>query len=563
MARGRYERTVKTERRTAATRHPGGTDDAVALYDFGTYPASDRGWDEMVDEHGAVRPHYDAVAQVLGGLSVEGFRERCRARDRSFVDQGITFSHSEGPERPFPLDLLPRIIPAPEWEVIESGVAQRVRALEAFLDDVYGDRQVLADGVVPRSLLLSSAHFCREAAGLRPANGVRIHVAGIDLVRDAGGRYRVLEDNLRTPSGISYVIENRRAMTHVFPELFARQRVLPVADYPAQLLLALRAAAPASAGPDPRVVVLTPGVHNAAYFEHAFLARQMGVTLVEGRDLVCRDGTVLMRSTSGTQRVDVVYRRVDDDYLDPLQFRGDSVLGCAGIVDAARAGNLTIANAVGNGVADDKAMYRHVPDLIRYYLGEEPILANVDTFDLQDPDQRAHVLDHLDTMVVKPVSGSGGYGIMVGPAATDAEREQARRQVLADPRGFVAQEVVTLSTSPTHIDAGFAPRHVDLRPFAVNDGDRVRVVPGGLTRVALPEGSLVVNSSQGGGSKDTWVLAPADDEADRAAAHAAADDARGSSGERWARPLDQGPTETGRRFTADTQQQQQQQAGPC
>jgi uncharacterized circularly permuted ATP-grasp superfamily protein len=533
----------------------------VTLFDLRGYPADHRGWDEMVDGRGSVRPHYDAVQQVLDELGVDGFRERCRARDRSFRDQGITFSHSGGPERPFPLDLLPRIIPADEWEVIESGVAQRVRALEALLDDVYGDQQVLADGVVPRSLLLSSAHLRREVAGLQPANGVRVHVAGIDLIRDDTGRYRVLEDNLRTPSGISYVVENRRAMTHVFPELFARQRVRPVADYPAHLLEALRAAAPPSAGPDPRVVVMTPGVHNPAYFEHAFLARQMGVALVEGRDLVCRGGQVLMRSTTGTQQVDVVYRRVDDDYLDPLQFRGDSVLGCAGIVNAARAGQVTIANAVGNGVADDKAMYRHVPDLIRYYLGEEPILANVDTFDLLEGDQRAHVLDHLDEMVVKPVDGSGGYGVMIGPDATADELAATRRAVLDDPRAFVAQEVVALSTSPTHVDGGFAPRHVDLRPFAVNDGERVWVVPGGLTRVALPEGSLVVNSSQGGGSKDTWVLAPPEEGPDRPVTR----DAR-PPGAPWARPLDQGPAggiATSSQAQDGQQQQQQQQAGPA
>jgi uncharacterized circularly permuted ATP-grasp superfamily protein len=548
---------VETARRDTGGRHPAATDGAASLFDFATYEAPGRSWDEMFDEHGAPRPHYGAVHEALGALSVAGFSERCEARDRSFRDQGITFSHSGGPERPFPLDLLPRIIPASEWEVIESGVAQRVRALEAFLDDVYGDRQVLADGIVPRSLLLSSAHMCREVAGLRPANGVRIHVAGIDLVRDAAGRYRVLEDNLRTPSGISYVIENRRAMTHVFPELFATQRVRPVADYPAHLLEALRAAAPPAAGPEPRVVVLTPGVHNAAYFEHAFLARQMGVALVEGRDLVCRDGEVLMRSTSGTPRVDVVYRRVDDAFLDPLQFRGDSVLGCAGIVNAARAGHVTIANAVGNGVADDKAMYGHVPHLIRYYLGEEPILANVDTFDLLDPDQRAHVLGRLDEMVVKPVGGSGGYGIMIGPAATDEERERTREAVLADPRGFVAQEVVALSTSPTHTGDGFAPRHVDLRPFAVNDGERIWVAPGGLTRVALPEGSLVVNSSQGGGSKDTWVLTPSGDAFDRLVAQGAR-----QPGTVWSRPLDQGPGEAVASELQDAQQQQQQ-AGPA
>lgn len=531
----------------------------MALFDFDSYEPSGRAWDEMFEERGVTRPHYGVVHAALGALTAEDFRERCIARDRSFRDQGITFSLS-GEERPFPLDLLPRIISAAEWKVIESGVAQRVMALEAFLDDLYGAARVLADGVVPRSLLLSSTQLRREVAGFRPANGVRIHVAGIDLVRDVQGRYRVLEDNLRTPSGISYVIENRRAMTHVFPELFAMQRVRPVADYPAHLLEALRAAAPGGRA-DPTVVVLTPGVHNAAYFEHAFLARQMGIALVEGRDLVCRDGVVFMRSTSGRQRVDVVYRRIDDEFLDPLQFRPDSVLGCAGIVNAARLGNVTIANAVGNGVADDKALYRYVPDLIRYYLAEEPILANVDTFDMRDPDQRADVLDRLDELVIKPVDGSGGYGIVVGPAASDEQIERTRRQLLENPRGWIAQEVVQLSTSPTHTGGGFAPRHVDLRPFAVNDGNRLWVAPGGLTRVALPEGSLVVNSSQGGGSKDTWVLTPSGAALERLVAAGAR-----QPGSVWSRPPAEAPAGSDGAQPAQHQQQQQQQqsrAAPC
>jgi uncharacterized circularly permuted ATP-grasp superfamily protein len=546
---------VKSQSREIKRKHRSGNDDVVALFDVDSYEPSGRAWDEMFEERGVTRPHYGAVHDALGVLTVDDFRERCIARDRSFRDQGITFSLS-GEERPFPLDLLPRIIPAAEWEVIESGVTQRVTALEAFLDDLYGAARarVLVDGVVPRSLLLSSTHLRREVAGFRPANGVRIHVAGIDLVRDAQGRYRVLEDNLRTPSGISYVIENRRAMTHVFPELFATQRVRPVADYPAHLLEALRAGAPAGRA-DPTVVVLTPGVHNAAYFEHAFLARQMGIALVEGRDLVCRDGVVFMRSTSGRQRVDVVYRRIDDDFLDPLQFRPDSVLGCAGIVNAARSGNVTIANAVGNGVADDKALYGYVPDLIRYYLDEEPILTNVDTFDLRDPDQRAHVLDRLDELVVKPVDGSGGYGIVVGPSASDEQIEQMRRKVLENPRGWIAQEVVQLSTSPTHTGEGFAPRHVDLRPFAVNDGNRLWVAPGGLTRVALPEGSLVVNSSQGGGSKDTWVLTPSGDALERLVAAGAR-----QPGAVWSRPPAEAPVDSA---GAQPAQQQQSRSGPC
>jgi uncharacterized circularly permuted ATP-grasp superfamily protein len=463
-------------------------------------------WDELFEEPGVPRRHYSALHSLLGTLSAAEFDARCRARDLAFRDQGITFSLS-GEERPFPLDLVPRIIPQEEWAVIEAGVAQRVRALEAFLADIYGaNPQILRDGVLSRRLVLTASQFCREAAGIEPPNGVRIHVAGVDLVRDPAGAYRVLEDNLRTPSGISYVIENRRAMTHVFPEFFSSHRVRPVLDFPARLLEALRRAAPRDR-PQPTVVVLTPGVANSAYFEHVFLARQMGVELVEGRDLICRDGVVYMRTTEGEARVDVVYRRLDDDYLDPLQFRPDSLLGCPGIVGAARAGNVAIANAVGNGVADDKAIYPHVPTFIDYYLGEKPILANVPTFALDDPDQLAYVLERLDRLVLKPVDGSGGKGLVIGPQATDEVLEELGVAVRNNPRGWIAQEVIQLSSSPTHTGRDFGPRHVDLRPFAVHDGEKVWVAAGGLTRVALPEKSLVVNSSQGGGSKDTWVLA--------------------------------------------------------
>ena len=512
-------------------------------------------WDEMFETPTVVRPHYAALHEALGTLTDADYRERCMTRDRSFRDQGITFSLS-GEERPFPLDLVPRVIAADEWDVIERGVAQRVRALEAFLADVYGAERVLADRVLPRRLVLSSTHFHRAASGFEPPNGVRIHVAGIDLVRDGEGRFRVLEDNVRTPSGISYVIENRRAMTHVFPELFASHLVRPVGDYPSHLLEALRAGCPRDRT-DPTVVVLTPGVHNSAYFEHSFLARQMGVALVEGRDLVSRDGHVYMRTTAGEERVDVVYRRVDDEYLDPLHGRPDSVLGCPGILNAAREGNVTIANGVGNGVADDKALYPHVPALIRYYLDEEPILQNVDTFDLEDDDQRAHVLDQLDRLVVKPVDGSGGYGLVIGPQASDETLSRLRAQILINPRGWIAQEVVALSTSPTHTGEAFGPRHVDLRPFAVNDGQRVWVVPGGLTRVALPEGSLVVNSSQGGGSKDTWVLAPTGDERHRLAQTVAS-----QSQAMWRRPPEPGPLDGAAARQAQQQQQQRREVVP-
>ena len=514
---------------------------------FDTYEPSAATWDEMFTAPGQPRPHYRALYDDLCTLTDADFRERCVARDRSFRDQGITFSLS-GEERPFPLDLVPRVIPGDEWSVIEAGVVQRVRALEAFLADVYGGGQALEDGVVPRRLVTSSRHFHREAYGFAPPNGVRIHVAGIDLVRDQDGRYCVLEDNIRTPSGISYVIENRRAMTHVFPELFSSQLVRPVADYPSHLLEALRAGAPHVAG-DPTVVVLTPGVYNAAYFEHAFLARQMGVSLVEGRDLVCRNDTVFMRTTFGERRVDVVYRRVDDDFLDPVHFRADSMLGCPGIINAARRGNVTIANGVGNGVADDKALYPYVPALIRYYLAEEPVLDNIETFHLEDGDQRAYVLDNLDKLVVKPVDGSGGYGLVIGPQASDEQLAVLRTEILGDPRRWIAQAVVSLSTSPTHAGGSFGPRHVDLRPFAVNDGHRPWVVPGGLTRVALPEGSLVVNSSQGGGSKDTWVLTPSGPARERLVASVR------QPGAVWPRPQEPGPDDE----TEGQQQQQQQQ----
>ncbi|MEV0397734.1 circularly permuted type 2 ATP-grasp protein [Polymorphospora rubra] len=463
------------------------------------------GWDEMFVDPGLPRETYEALHATLQPLSSAELGVRADVLARAFLDQGITFA-LKGVERPFPLDIVPRIIAAEQWRTVEAGVAQRVRALEAFLADIYGAGQVLADGVVPRRIVVTSAHFHREAAGINPTNGVRIQVAGVDLIRDEQGTFRVLEDNVRVPSGVSYVMENRRAMAHVLPEVFAATRILPVESYPAQLLRALRAAAPNGVG-DPTVVVLTPGVHNSAYFEHALLAREMGVELVEGRDLVCMGNEVAMRTTAGEKRVDVIYRRIDDEFLDPVHFRADSMLGVAGLLNAARAGRVTIANAVGNGVADDKLLYTYVPDLIRYYLGEEAILPNVETYRLEDPDALAYVLDRLDQLVLKPVDGSGGAGIVIGSQATDAQLAELRDRVRHDPRGWIAQREVALSMVPTLIGNRLRARHVDLRPFAVNDGDKVWVLPGGLTRVALPEGALVVNSSQGGGSKDTWVLA--------------------------------------------------------
>ncbi len=462
-------------------------------------------FDEMLLADGRPRSTHADMHDTLAALGSAGLSERARQRDAYLDRHGITFTLGER-ERPLPMDLVPRLLTSTEWTHIEAGVIQRLHALEAFLADVYGPGQVLDDGLIPRGLVTTSTHFHREAWGIETANNVRIHVSGIDLIRDEAGEFRVLEDNLRNPSGVSYVLENRRTLAHVLPEVFTHHRVRSVNEYPERLLDALRAAAP----PDvrfPTVVVLTPGVHNSAHYEHAFLARHMGIELVEGRDLYCRDNTVWMRTTSGPEPVHVIYRRIDDDFLDPVHLRPDSVLGIPGVVNAARAGRVTIANAIGNGVADDKAVYPYVPALIRYYLNEEPILPNVDTYDLSDPEQREWVLGRLDRMVVKPSDASGGYGLVMGPWATDKQLHDVAAEISAHPRGWIAQPVVTFSTCPTVVDDGrLAPRHVDLRPFAVNDGTNVYVLPGGLSRVALPEGSLVVNSSQGGGSKDTWVI---------------------------------------------------------
>ncbi|MDR2723418.1 MAG: circularly permuted type 2 ATP-grasp protein [Cellulomonadaceae bacterium] len=487
-------------------RSDGGIADGSNGSDGRNSDAGNDGGDSTTSDiaRGQVRKSYAPVHKALTALTPAGLRARADALARSYVDQGVTFDFA-GEERPFPLDVVPRVIEAKEWDHISRGVSQRVKAIEAFLADVYGPQNVVADGVVPRSLIYSSAEFKMAAAGITPPNGVRCHVSGIDIVRDDQGTYRVLEDNVRVPSGVSYVVSNRQAMVRAFPELFKSMRVRPVRDYPQHLLSALLAAAPDGV-PDPTVVVLTPGVFNSAYYEHALLARLMGVELVEGRDLFCREGRVYMRTTQGARRVDVIYRRVDDDFLDPVQFRGDSVLGVPGLVGCARRGTVSLANGIGNGVADDKLVYTYMPDLIRYYLGEDPIVKNVDTWRLQEPQALEEVLDRLDELVVKPVDGSGGKGILIGPAATRDEINHMRGILRADPRGWIAQPVVQLSTSPTFIDGKLRPRHVDLRPFAVHDGDDVWVLPGGLTRVALPEGQLIVNSSQGGGSKDTWVL---------------------------------------------------------
>ncbi|WP_156758892.1 circularly permuted type 2 ATP-grasp protein [Microbacterium karelineae] len=505
----------------------------------------------------AVRPTYGRVHDSFAAMSPDEVRRRADASASSYLEQGVTFGVA-GEERPFPLDIVPRIIAAEDWSDIDIGVQQRVRALEAFLADVYGPGDAFRDGVVPRSTVMTSPHYHRQVAGIDAPGGVRIHVAGIDLIRDGDGAFRVLEDNVRIPSGVSYVMTNRQALSSAIPEVFADHRIRPVAQYSQALLRALRAAAPDGVT-DPTVVVLTPGVYNSAYFEHTLLARTMGVELVEGRDLVCRSGHVMMRTTTGLAPVHVIYKRVDDEFLDPLQFRPDSALGVPGIVNAARAGNVTIANAVGNGVADDKLVYTYVPDFIRYYLGEEPVLRNVDTWRLGEREQREEVLDRLDELVLKPVDGAGGKGIVIGPAASRSELVALRARILADPRAWIAQPVISLSTVPTLVEDGIRPRHVDLRPFAVNSRDRVDVLPGGLTRVALPEGELIVNSSRGGGSKDTWVLAAPGD-------HAVEQTSRRRESEPVTSAIpvapSTGPANARGHFSAELQQQQESERRP-
>jgi uncharacterized circularly permuted ATP-grasp superfamily protein len=470
-------------------------------------------FDEATAADGAVRPHYRDLMTRLDQVGNAELSERARILDSIFRSLGITFAvydDDRGSERTWPMDLIPRIIPHQEWSGVEAGLVQRVTALNRFLDDLYvGEQAALEDGIIPRWLVESADGYTRDAYGIPCPPGARCVVAGIDIVRDGDGTYRVLEDNLRVPSGISYVLENRVAMTRVLPVAFARHRVRPVNHYGSSLLRSLRAAAPPAAG-DPNIVVLTPGTANSAYFEHAFLARQMGVELVEGRDLTVEDHVLYMRTTRGLERVDVVYRRIGDEFLDPVVFRSDSLLGVPGIVSAARAGNVTIANAIGNGAADDKGVYPFVPDLIRYYLGEDPILPNVTTYLPWEPEQLEVILERLDQLVVKPVAEAGGYGIVIGHEASAEELDRVAAALRADPRGYIAQEVVQLSTHPTLIDGNLAPRHIDLRPFVLSSPDGVEVIPGGLTRVALPEGSLIVNSSRGGGSKDTWVLEEAE-----------------------------------------------------
>ena len=464
-------------------------------------------YDEMNGADGGPRPHYADYARWLAEVGDSRVAEWQKEADLLFRRTGITFNvygDSSGTERLIPFDLIPRVIPADEWKLLERGLIQRAQALNAFLHDIYHAGEILKAGRMPADKVLKHPQYRPLMKGLDVPGGIYAHIAGIDLVRDGEGRYCVLEDNLRTPSGVSYMLEDRKVMMQLFPELFASHRVAPVDHYPELLLNSLREAAPRGVS-NPTVVLLTPGAYNSAYFEHTFLAQQMGIELVEGSDLYVQDERVWLQTTLGPQRVDVIYRRIDDDFLDPEAFRADSALGVPGLMRAYRAGRVTIANGVGTGVADDKSIYPYVPEMIRFYLGEEPILANVPTWLLEKQDDLAYVLDHLPELVVKEAQGSGGYGMLIGPAATRKEIEDYRKRILAAPVEFIAQPTLCLSTCPTFVESGIAPRHIDLRPFVLS-GREVRIVPGGLTRVALKEGSLVVNSSQGGGTKDTWVL---------------------------------------------------------
>jgi len=480
-----------------------------------------RQFDEMYSrlpaagEAGEVRDHYLAYARWLQAQEPQTMAARREEAEVIFRRVGITFAvygdkdeDGSGTERLIPFDLIPRVIAAHEWKSMEAGLVQRVTALNRFIHDVYHDQDILKAGVVPREQIERNAQFRPEMVGVDVPNQIYSHISGIDIVRapdSAGnGEYYVLEDNLRVPSGVSYMLEDRKMMMRLFPDLFSQHRVAPVAHYPDLLLETLRASSPATTA-EPTVVVLTPGMYNSAYFEHAFLAQQMGVELVEGQDLFVKDKFVYMRTTRGPKRVDVIYRRVDDDFLDPLVFRPSSTLGCAGLMDAYKAGHVAICNAVGTGVADDKSVYPYVPDMIKFYLGEEPILKNVPTFQCRKPDDLQYTLANLKDLVVKEVHGAGGYGMLVGPASTQDEIERFRGALLANPEGYIAQPTLSLSSCPTFVDSGVAPRHIDLRPFVLS-GRTVQMVPGGLTRVALKEGSLVVNSSQGGGTKDTWIL---------------------------------------------------------
>ena len=479
--------------------------DSFSSYEVGDFH------DEMFAAPGQVRPHYSQLLSRLTELSDHEIGRKYQLASQSFLNQGITFtvySDDQGTERIFPFDPIPRIIPRHEWEHVEKGLVQRITALNIFLHDIYHEQRIVKEGIIPQEVVSSAKHFRPEFVGCDVPKDVYIHICGSDLIRDRDGNYLVLEDNGRCPSGVSYVLANRQVMKRVFPSLFAQHKVRPVDQYGQELLNLLRFVAPKNCRnpQEPTVVLLTPGIYNSAYFEHTFLARLMGIEIVVGQDLVVQDDVVYMKTTKGLKRVDVIYRRIDDDFLDPTAFRKDSVLGVPGLINAYRKGNVNLANAVGSGIADDKVMYYFVPAMIRFYLGQEPILPNVDTYLTMFEKDRQYVLDHIPELVIKSANESGGYGMLIGPHATKAEHEKFRQAIIADPRNYVAQPVISLSRSPSYCDSGLIEgRHIDLRPYILY-GDKITIIPGGLTRVALRKGSLVVNSSQGGGSKDTWVV---------------------------------------------------------
>jgi uncharacterized circularly permuted ATP-grasp superfamily protein len=465
------------------------------------------GFDEMARARSEIRGHYQKFAKTFSKLNAKEFASKREAVDMAFLRQGVTFNvygDAQGAEKIFPFDLLPRIIPAKEWEFLERGLTQRITALNLFLHDIYHEQKILKDGVIPDFYVLSARHFRREFVNFNVPRDIYIHICGTDLIRDHEGNYLVLEDNGRCPSGVSYVLENRRALKRAFPAMFESIGVRPVDIYPQELLKTLRHIAPAGVA-DPTVVLLTPGSYNSAYFEHTYLARQMGIEIVEGRDLFVRDQHVYMRTTKGPQPVHVIYRRIDDDFIDPTVFRRDSMLGVPGLINAYRAGHVSLANSIGTGIADDKVIYYFVPRMIKYYLDQEPILPNVPTYLASEEADKKYILENLEKLVVKAANESGGYGMLMGPKASKAEIEKFRGLILADPRNYIAQPMIYLSQHPTYCDGRIEGRHIDLRPFILS-GERVSIIPGGLTRVALRKGSLVVNSSQGGGSKDTWVL---------------------------------------------------------
>jgi uncharacterized circularly permuted ATP-grasp superfamily protein len=466
-------------------------------------------FDEMNGVDGQVRPAYSQLASWLSEVRPDVLDFRRREAEVLFRRIGITFAvygEADSTERLIPFDVIPRILSASEWQTLRRGLEQRVKAINAYIKDVYGKREILRAGVVPEDLVFQNPVFRPEMNGQKVPHDIYVHIAGIDIVRVDADTFYVLEDNARTPSGVSYMLENREIMLRLFPELFSRHRVAPVDNYPDELLATLQSVAPAGSAADPTVVILTPGIYNSAYYEHSFVADKLGVELVEGRDLFVKGEVVYMRTTQGPKRVDVIYRRIDDDFLDPLAFRPDSALGVPGLMAAYQAGNVTLANAVGTGVADDKAVYSYMPDIVKFFLGEEPILKNVPTWRCREQEHLTYVLDNIEQLVVKEVHGSGGYGMLIGPSADKASIAAFRSKLKAHPKNFIAQPTLALSTCPTCVDSGVAPRHVDLRPFVLTGRDKIRIVPGGLTRVAMKAGSLVVNSSQGGGTKDTWVL---------------------------------------------------------